>query len=204
MGVQARPFSPIGLLGEEDDAVSVVMAQMDRLLSLVRAQVSKAEKLKASVGLDVDRLEAVIQGVDLKIGSDPGVSDTPLLSVWEGVAYVNTIVQEHQMTAADRAWVEEVMEVVMDARGEIRAKVDELTVSNQRIMELVGLVAEEQRLLSTKVKRTDERVAMGTAVAMGGRSGEAEEESERRGVGQLARGTFEPGGVSGRASPELG
>ena len=50
--------------------------------------------LQGHVGSDVDMLEMQMQGIDAKVGVDPGIGDMPFGSVWDGVAFVNATVED--------------------------------------------------------------------------------------------------------------
>jgi hypothetical protein len=40
-------------------------------------------------------LEVAVKDVALKTGKDPGLGDTPMLSAWEGIVFVNSSTQEN-------------------------------------------------------------------------------------------------------------
>lgn len=83
-------LSPLGSsLLDDIDSESLLAAQMDKLLLASEETVNKFEKMHHAVGEDVDQLEVAVHEVSLRTGKDPGLGDTPLLSAWEGVAFVH-------------------------------------------------------------------------------------------------------------------
>ncbi len=119
-------LSPLGSsLLEDIDSESLIAAQMDKLLVACKETMTKFEKMRLAVGEDVDRLEAGIHEISLRTGKDPGLSDTPLLSAWEGVAFVHASMQEalaaagalHSEMAASRRRIEEVEAYTMKANA---------------------------------------------------------------------------------------
>jgi hypothetical protein len=144
--------SPLGTSFLADiDSETLMAAQMDKLLLASKELLSKFEKMRIAVGEDVDRLEAAVHDVSLKTGKDPGLGDTPLLSAWEGVAFVHANMQEaiqaagalHNEVAASRRRVEE-------AETNIMAKVNvQIRQMNRQMMQYGQLL----QLLNTENQR---------------------------------------------------
>jgi hypothetical protein len=123
-------MSPLGTASMEDvDSTSLLTAQVDRLLQANKESIAKFEKLRHAVGTDVDKLEVAIQDLNLKIGNDPGVGDTPMLSVWDGIAFVNSSIQDNVQKAMD----------LHDELSRIRSRVHDLEAKEtQRLSELAS------------------------------------------------------------------
>jgi hypothetical protein len=92
---QSSKLSPIGQYKDEDlDMESLLVAQMDKVATFSKDTAQSLDLLRQTVGEDVDRLEAGLQNLTLKVGDDPGISDTPMLSAWEGAEYLHSLLQD--------------------------------------------------------------------------------------------------------------
>ena len=151
-------LSPIGMmLMEEVQEVEteVLAAQLDKLLVLSKDTASGLSKLRMEVGSDIDRLELAVQEVACKAGTDPGLADAPMLSAWDGVAYVNHSLQEakqttgnlHNELAASRRRVEELES--KDAKTE--AKFKEMENRFSQVETLAKLLFAENKKLAAAV-----------------------------------------------------
>jgi hypothetical protein len=139
---------------EDIDSESLIAAQMDKLLVACKETMTKFEKMHLAVREDVDRLEAAIHEISLRTGKNPGLSDTPLLSAWEGVALVHASMQEalavagalHSEMAASRRRIEEVEAYTLKAN----ASFSQLNKQMGQQGQLLNLLAtENQRLQAT-------------------------------------------------------
>ena len=156
----ADKLSPIGtlLMAEVEDAdTEVLAAQMDKILTLAKDNAAGLDKLRREVGADIDRLEVAVQEIACKAGTDPGVGEAPMLSAWEGIAYVNTTLNEvaqasgnlHSEMAASRRRVED-LENKVDVKNENRLK--EMENRFIQVETLAKLLFAENQKLSAAIK----------------------------------------------------
>ncbi len=84
-------LSPIGdLVSMELDYESLLSAQLDKVCSFAKQTATDLKEFCSQVEPDMDKLEVAIQNWSLQTGRDPGLSDSRLLSAWEGISYVHS------------------------------------------------------------------------------------------------------------------
>jgi len=87
-------ISPIGTRLYNTDLDTLLAAQLDKVLNFSQSIAINLARFKEVKGKDIDTLEFAVQDIDAKMGRDPGLSDTPLLTTWEGIAFANSAAQE--------------------------------------------------------------------------------------------------------------
>ena len=84
-------LSPIGdVVSMELDYESLLSVQLDKVCPIAKQTATELEVFCSQVGPDIDKLEVAIQNLSLQTGRDPGLSDYPMLSAWEGISYVHS------------------------------------------------------------------------------------------------------------------
>ena len=81
-------FTPLSQLTVEDDPITRVLAQWDTFVSALSGLDNAFTTLRHQVGTDVDGLETRLVRIAATMGSDPGISESPLPTVWDGIALV--------------------------------------------------------------------------------------------------------------------
>ena len=109
---QAFQFTPLGSLSEEDDQITRVLAQWDRLVSRVAELSENDDKNKNLICADLDAFGIQLKSLEARIGMDP--SSDPSSNVWGGICelreeskeqgeVINQLVDEMEVYTADIA-----------------------------------------------------------------------------------------------------
>jgi hypothetical protein len=92
-------LSPIGSFQDDEiDMESLLIAQIDKVYTLVTSTANQLDSFRQDVGNDIDKLESGLQSVSLKTGVDPGLGDSPMLSAWEGISFLHSAIQDLKRT----------------------------------------------------------------------------------------------------------
>jgi len=92
---------------EEDDQISKVLDQWNKLLENVGHLATNAEDLREQVGYDVDMLEGQMLMIESRVGEDLSIGNTPFASVWDGLAFINDVAFHMQRFKVEQDTVKE-------------------------------------------------------------------------------------------------
>ncbi len=152
-------ISPIGSKVYDMDLDTLLTAQLDKVLMFSQDIASDVTNFKKAVGEDIDRIEVAVQDLNLKAGKDPGLGDTPLLTAWEGIAFVNSVAQDAIQSASnvhnEMANVKHsvsALEQKMDAGARIPSMIIGLEEQLNQVTTLANLLVQENTKLWSELR----------------------------------------------------
>jgi hypothetical protein len=160
MDYQAMKLSPIGQYLDDDiDTDTLFSAQIDKVYTFAKGTAQSLDSLREEVGTDVDHLETGLQSLSLKVGVDPGVNDTPMLSLWEGIEFVLSTVQEIKQTHSGMyTMITEHSQWINQNESKINSSVNtaqslgNLQYQMNQVLQLVTVLSNENQALSTQLQ----------------------------------------------------
>lgn len=160
-------FTPLGTLTEEDDQLSRVLAQWDKLVGRVTELTEAESQSKELICSDLDAFGVKLRAVEAKIGMDP--SNDPSSNVWGGICELHEESREHGVLINHMVDEMEASNADLGAVKERENKRDvefsELKQAHDELAELTGFLSSEQESV---VKELDEMKAK--AASVGGTS----------------------------------
>lgn len=168
-GPASLQLTPLSAMGDEDDQVSRLLAQWDQFVRAVTKLDAEVVSFKQRVGTDVDLLELKMQGIEASLGVDPGISDTPVASVWDGVALVNANVTEvAEALSVERSRVRATDKMVAELRDTLSDKAADWGGFQSEASTLFQVLDQEQRALAQRAGDTEDsaKSAQGIATVM--------------------------------------
>jgi hypothetical protein len=138
---------------------SLLSAQLDKVSTFSKGTAQSLDLLHQAVGEDIDRLEVGLRNLTLKVGADPGLNDTPMLSAWEGIEYLNSLLLEYgqshsrvqQTIATHDQWIAQNKPKITSSASTIQA-VGILQNQMNQLLQLVTVLSQENQVLSMKLR----------------------------------------------------
>jgi hypothetical protein len=157
---QSSKLSPIGQYKDDElDMESLLAAQLDKFSTFSKGTAESLDLLRQAVGEEIDQLEVGLQNLTLKVGVDPGLNDTPMLSAWEGIEYLNALFLKskqgqmnfQQIIANHAQWIVQ-NEPKINSSAFTTQAVGVLQNQMNQVLQLVTVLSQENQILSTQVQ----------------------------------------------------
>ena len=152
-------FTPLSSLSEEDDQLTRVLAQWDRLVMRVTELSASDDKNKDLICADLDAFGIQLKAVEARIGMDP--SSDPSSNVWGGICelreetkdqgeIINQLVDEVEATNADVA-------TEKDRSAKRDGIIQDLRQAHEELAELTGFLNAEQESVMKEMETLKSR-----------------------------------------------
>jgi len=152
-------FTPLSSLSEEDDQLTRVLAQWDRLVMQVTELLASDDKNKDLICADLDAFGIQLKAVEARIGMDP--SSDPSSNVWGGICelreetkdqgeIINQLVDEVEATNADVA-------TEKDRSAKRDGIIQDLRQAHEELAELTGFLNAEQESVMKEMETLKSR-----------------------------------------------
>ena len=162
-----KPFAltPLGSLAAEDDQLSRVLAQWDRLVGQVSNLTQSDEKTKQVLCSELDEFGIQLRALEASIGRDTAAD--PSATVWGGLVEVREDVAEHEdhivALSDELAVVQEDVGLMQDSKRSAELEASELRIAQEELSELTAFISTEQEALIKDVVALQKAISEGAA-----------------------------------------